>query len=76
MGKVWVVDAIALNFSTELDFNNCWRNQIFKIMSCKQFKFLAFLNGFLEGLSLFKLIFFFLKLKSILTKIKIPCDKS
>ena len=37
-----------LNFSTELDFTDCfkgfWRDQIFKVMWCKQFQFLGFGN--------------------------------
>ena len=41
MGKIWAVDAIALNFSTELDSTD-WRDYIFKVRLCMQFEFLVF----------------------------------
>ena len=76
--------AIALNFSKKSDSTDWlfhtgfeeirflkWRDVI-NSDSC----FLAILKGFSEGLPLFKLIFFFLKLKRILTKIDISWVKS
>ena len=40
MGKVWEVDAIALQFLMELDSADCstcfgWRDYTFKVMRCK-----------------------------------------
>ena len=74
-------DAITLNFSKGLDFTDCHagfgENRFFKVTWCNQFKLLLFgKNFFFDGLPLFKLTFFFLKLKIILTKIDISCVKS
>ena len=63
MGKVWLVDAIALNCSMELDSTNYSMGfrEICFLRWCN-FKnsnswFLIILNGFSESLSLFMLIF-------------------
>ena len=64
MGKVLAVEAITLNFLMELNFTGCsmgfgeirflkWRH-----INDSNSWFLAILNGFSQGLPLFKLIFF------------------
>ena len=63
MGEVWLVDAIALNYSMELNSTNCSMGfgEICFLRWCNlknsNFWFLIILNGFSESLSLFMLIF-------------------
>ena len=77
-----VSDVIALNFSKKLDPLTApcriWRDQIFKVTSCNQFKFLIFGNikwVFRRFAIIQDNIFVFLKLKSIFTKIDISSVK-
>ena len=81
-GRSIGTDAIALNFLKELDYR-LFHSSFVEIRFLKWLDvinsnswFLAKLIEFSEGLPLFKLIFFFLKLKGILTKIDISCVKS
>ena len=81
-GRSMSSDTIALNFSTEVDSTGS--SMVFGILMGFYFMgflkwrqvnnsnswFLAMLNGFSEGLPLFKIIFA-LKIRSILTKIDI-----
>ena len=72
----FTIDAIALNFPTELDSTDC--DQIFKVAWCKQFKYLV-LGNIKYVFTRFVFIqanIFFLKLKGILTKTDISCAKS
>ena len=77
-------DATALNFTKELDSTDCFFHAGFGEIRFLKLRnvinsnswFLAVLKEFAEGLPLFKLIFFFLKLKRVLRKIDISCVKS
>ena len=77
-------DATALNFPNELDSTDCLFHSDFGEIRFLKLRnvinsnswFLAVLKEFAEGLPLFKLIFFFLKLKRVLRKIDISCVKS
>ena len=59
MGEVWAVEAITLNFSTELGMTGCSMGfgEIRFLKWChvndSNYWFLAILNGFSEGLPLF-----------------------
>ena len=74
MGKVWVVDAIALHFSTELGPNDCSMRVLKKQINILKWHdvsnsnswFLAILNGFSRRFAFIQANIFFLKLKSIL----------
>ena len=73
MGEVWAVDAIALNFSKELDSTECYvcfgeiRFLKWRDVNNSNSWFLAILNEFSEGLCIQANIFF-LKIKKCLNK--------
>ena len=77
-------DAIALNFLKKLDFTHWLFHEGFGEIRFSKWHnvinsnlwLLAISKEFYKGLPLFKLIFFFLKLNRILTKIDISCVKS
>ena len=72
-------DAITLNLLKKLvstDFSRwVFERLVFKVTWCNQYKFLVFGNIKRVFRFVFKLIFFFLKLNWILTKIDISCVK-
>ena len=80
--EVWAVDAIALNFSTEVDSIECYMGLgeiiFFKVTWCNQFKFLVFIDikWVFRSFVFIQAIVFLNKEVSYLTEVNIACGES